>query len=495
MTALMANDQFAIAKSQSLWVIDPTRHQAAIAAYTDEIEQRRVLADELQPGNLDAQLALASAYYQRERTNYDLLYPKLAGGHSELQLDSDQFLADAAALHKALTQTLANDSGATRLQRLEAWQLLLQSLNREWGWQEFYLQDQAQAATLADQFKNAALQAVAEVEASPLTDSDQQSVAAQIYLMRQLEAQIIENDTAAAAAAQAKFQQLYAQSNGSEQAGTAHAQTLCGEERERVAGQAAAGKGDWAGAQQHDEAALALNPQHVPSLRDLSYARYKQGDVAGAIANAQQATQLAPNDITAWTQLAFYGTAANDAATRDAAWRQVITLATQLPTDERMARLAAGVADLDVLAQQAPHAASALAVVAPFEAAITALPDDAHATHQYPQLLSNLARVALLAGDAPTAERLARASLATDPHQPAAEARLALAVLAQGHDASAAIAAATAEVKDPLWESSSITASDIVKAMTDEVSAYLQRFPDAAASVQPLQSALDGAGG
>jgi hypothetical protein len=84
--------------------------------------------------------------------------------------------------------------------------------------------------------------------------------------------------------------------------------------------------------------------------------------------------------------------------------------------------------------------------------------------------------------------------LQTDPHQPDARALLALAVLAQGHDASAEIAGATAEIQDPLWQDSTPGPSDVRDAMNAEIAGYLARFPDAAASVHGLQTALAATG-
>jgi tetratricopeptide (TPR) repeat protein len=493
MTALLSGDAFSVAKSQASWEIDPTRRQAGLDADADAIEQRRVVASELRPDDFGAQLALAYAYFDREKLLYDALYPKLVGGHSELTLDSDQFLSDASEIHKAAEPVLADGSGATRLQQLQAWQVLLQSLDREWGWQAFYLQDQAKTQALADQFRALALQAVASIEAQPLTDPDQQAIGAQIYLMRALVAQVIDNDAQAADDARSKFGALYAQSNSGQQSGTQLAQTLCGEERERVAGQASAAKGDWAGAQTHARAALELNPQHVPSLLDLAAALYQQGDVAHATANAAQAVQLAPDDATALERLALYQSAAGDAAATadDGAWARFIERTAQLPAQERMARLGDAVSDLNQLARQPDQAAAALAAVPLFERATTALPAEAQQSYQAPGLSTQLARVALLAGDAPTAERLLRAALQADPRQPAARALLALAVLAQGHDASAEIAAATAEAQDELWQNSGTPGpADVRNAMIAEITTYVARYPDAADSVQSLRDAL-----
>ena len=492
-TALLAGDAFAVAKSQAVWDIDPARRQTALDAFAASIEQRRVLASELRPGDVDAQLALANAYYNRERLLYDALYPKLVGGHSELTLDSAQFLSDAAEIHTAAEPTLADGSGATRLQQLRAWEVLLQSLDREWAWQQFYLQDQARTRALASQFRALALQAVASIEAQPLAASAEQTVGAQIYLMRALVAQVLDNDAQAAADARAKFSALYAQSNSAQQAGTQQVETLCGEERERVAAEAAASAGDWVSAQQHAEAALALNPQHVPSLLDLAAALYQQGDLAGASANATQAAQLAPDDANALERLAFYQSAAGAApATADAGpWARFFERAGQLPPQERMALLGVGIRDIDRLAQQPEQAAAALAVVPRFEQAIATLPADAQASYQFPALASRLAHVALLSGDAPTAERLLRAALQTDPHQPAARALLALAALAQGYDAGAEIAAASAEIQDQLWQTSSTPGpADVRNAMNTEITAYVARYPDAAGSVQGLRNAL-----
>jgi hypothetical protein len=90
---------------------------------------------------------------------------------------------------------------------------------------------------------------------------------------------------------------------------------------------------------------------------------------------------------------------------------------------------------------------------------------------------------------------LLRAALQADPRQPAARALLALAVLAQGYDASAEIAAATAEVQDELWQNSGTPGpADVRDAMNAEITTYLTRYPDAAASMQELKDALTAGG-
>ena len=123
----------------------------------------------------------------------------------------------------------------------------------------------------------------------------------------------------------------------------------------------------------------------------------------------------------------------------------------QLPAQERMARLGDGLGrpsiDWRANSTRPPRR---LAVRADLRARHRRAAGRRAAVVPGAGLSSQLARVALLAGDPPTAERLLRAALQTDPRQPAARALLALAVLAQGHDASAEIAAASAETQDEL---------------------------------------------
>ncbi|MER3487103.1 MAG: hypothetical protein C4345_15125, partial [Chloroflexota bacterium] len=125
---------------------------------------------------------------------------------------------------------------------------------------------------------------------------------------------------------QAKISGLTAREQALMQRATVHDTTYCREERSRLQGDAALAQGDLSSARTGYEAALSINPEHIPSLRGLAAALLRQGDAAGAIEQLTRASAIAPQDSRVWASLGLARLAGGDAAGSDAAYARFFDL-------------------------------------------------------------------------------------------------------------------------------------------------------------------------
>ncbi|RIK46091.1 MAG: hypothetical protein DCC58_04325 [Chloroflexi bacterium] len=493
LSALLSGDTLSYAKSQELWRNDPERFAAALSATASAIDQRRTIATELAPGVVNDELALAQAYFNRQR----LVYGSLVGRYGlpmddAMQADGAQLLADAQQIRTWTARAIAGGEGVTRLQQLQGWSLFLKSIDREWGWYAFFLQDSATATTLQAEYEAAFASAKALADSEPLTTPDELAVGAQIYITGAFVAYAFENDDAKYQEYQNIARNYSAKELEERAASVATVDTICGEERERLAGNAAEEDNDLAGAAAHYEAALALNPTHLPSLIDAAALAGRQGNYAQAATYAQRAADIVPQRTEPWSRLALATMALGDTDRSDAAWSQLLALSSDQPPQERMHTLQDVVSGLRALLREQPALAPAIA------ARLTLLADAAEqlepvagTTYQLPALYANIAQVALWADEPALAEPWLDQALTLDPHQPLAHTWRAIAALVQGHSATTEIEAAIADTRDPLWDtSSSVNANLLLGMMTSEVNQYVDRFPERAGLVTPLQDAI-----
>nr|MBA2276536.1 hypothetical protein [Chloroflexia bacterium] len=495
-TALLNNDMLTYGKSQILWPVDAEHRQLALDAYGIVIEERRILAAELQPGDAAAEAAVAHAYLQRELVLYGFLL-NLAVAGDQAQLDTvkaatgEQILADAARVREWTDRALANPA-ATRLDRLMAWSARTQSLEREWSWYRFFAEDAAKADALEAEFRKDVAAATTFGEAEPVFGIDEIAPLRIVYFEARAIALVIDNDQVAADAAMTKIDELTAQERTQRTQGITHYSTFCAAEREREAGDASLAKGDAEDARTHYVAALKANPTHAGALGRLAAVQAQEGDIAGAVTNATAATEAAPDNAALWADLARYQLIAGDAGARDTAYDRCFALAAEQPPQERMATVGAAIAALATLVETQPaHAPGVAAVVPRFGGFLDGMAADGEGTFQYPSRYAELGRLALDADGAALAEPLLRRSLTLDPHQPAAHANLVIAVLVQNRDAATEIDAAFAEATDPLWPRvTDYNLERVLTLMEDEAKRYAERFPDRAAVVEPFTSAI-----
>jgi class 3 adenylate cyclase/tetratricopeptide (TPR) repeat protein len=492
-TALAAGDELDVEKSQAAWANDPAHEKTALDAYGAAIEARRVLAAELEPGNPTSQAAVASAYATRQQLVFSMLLsqaspspaaPSPAAGATPTADGTPEpsggatgqlLLDDAGQIQDWTDKALANPA-ASRLDRLNAWAARVESLQRVWGWQALSGGDVAKPE---QEYRAAVKEAVAFGESAPIGSVDEIAPLRTVYFSAEFIAQALDHDAAAAAAYNAKIMQLTNQETTGRAASTGHLASFCREEQERQAGDAALAAGKTDEARADYEAALAVNPAHLPSLLALSRIQLAQGDLTGAVARAQAAVGAAPNDPAAWAELGRAQLAAGDAASRDDAYRHFFELVAAQSPQPRMARIGAAIADLtDLLGKRPDAAPGVMAILPSFAAALDGMAADGQGTYQYPQLYADLGAVALQAGDAPEAETLLRKALALDPHQPKGWADLVAAVTAQGKAASNEIAAAIAESRDPLWASTTdFQQGQVLTLMEQEATAIAARDP------------------
>ncbi|MER3487104.1 MAG: hypothetical protein C4345_15130, partial [Chloroflexota bacterium] len=124
-SALRAGDLFTFAKSQQLWRKDRQRRDSATAALGDAIEARRIIASELRRDDPAAWAALALAYEARANLIYNSLsalygFPVANPQDSLFLADGERILEDTAQVRDWAGRVLADDSGASRLDRLHA---------------------------------------------------------------------------------------------------------------------------------------------------------------------------------------------------------------------------------------------------------------------------------------------------------------------------------------------------------------------------------------
>lgn len=504
LSAIHADDPLTASKSVELWRDDPTRHRTATEAFSAAIEQRRVLATELRPGDVGAQLALASVSRDRQsHLYYALLAVFEAGDLARIKTDGEVSAADAASVRALTDAVLASDSGATRTQRLQAWNLAVDAVNEEWAWYRFEPFAPAVSpwstdpllATRAELLQiewqedvAAALAFVAEAEPA---NGDEQTAMAGIYNSAYL-AEMFFGDEAAAQAHYDRWLQLATAANDEATAASSFSSTFCAEERERSAAAALADDGDLVAARTRYEAALAINPAYPPALTGLGALLFAQGDPVGAIERAETATKATPDAPRGWADLGRYRLARGETEASDAAYDRFLGVAGRLPPQARMAALRAALGDLRSLVDGRPDLTMPVVALVPrFVGFLDGMAAEGEATFQYPQLYASLGSLLLFADDAATAEPLLRRALALDPHLPAIHAQLWLAVIAQGRDGAAELAGAATELADELWTKLSATDPEGVAAsMTAEATRYAERFPDRAARAREFEDAL-----
>ncbi|MGH9174720.1 MAG: tetratricopeptide repeat protein, partial [Vicinamibacterales bacterium] len=308
----------------------------------------------------------------------------------------------------------------------------------------------------------------------------------------------LDQDQAAGQAAFEQFATLQSEAQQQWASSGDQATTICHADREVSAAEERLAAGNIAGAAAGYQAALDLSPGHAGALAGLAQTHYLQGDAPGALATVGQATEAYPAYAEAWSRRGLYALVSGDDAKRDEAYGRFLEMIAQRPAQERLALTSRAIADLDRLVGEQPqHAPAMLEMLPRFRSFLDTI-DDASDTYQYPRLYSDLARVALLAGDAPLAEDLLRHSLTIDDRQPLAETRLALTVLVQGRDASSEISSLIEEINDPLWEESvsfdSFGRTDLLEMAAAEIAGYLAAHPDHTDAVAPLTDTIEGQG-
>jgi class 3 adenylate cyclase/tetratricopeptide (TPR) repeat protein len=493
-TALSANDSLTVSRSQAEWPSDPTRRQAAIDTYAIVIEERRVLASELQPDNPSAQVAVAEAYFKRQRLLYSALGSVISDSDSmsdSTKTMGEQILADATQIREWTDRALANPS-ASRLDQIRAWSVRAESLEREWGWHLFFAGDEVKAKDLEQEYRQAVKDGIAVGEAQPIESTDEIAPLRTIYFKALFISQAMDQDDDAAATYGRKIGDLTTREQSERTEGITHYSTFCTEEREQEAGDALLAKGDVEGARAHYEAALAANPAHLDSLLSFATLHYEQGDIQAAIASTSSATETAPNSAEAWADLALYQLVAADTVARDAAYDQFLTVAAQRPPHERMATIRDVVADLWVVLENHPDQVSQFGDVIPrLRDSLDRMATDSTGTYQYPALYAELGRLALYADQASLAEPLLRQSLALDPHLPVAHADLVMSVLVQGRDASKEIETAFNEAEDPTWLNIiDFDPDQVLTMMQQEASRYGNAFKDRKETIESFTSAI-----
>lgn len=477
-TALFEDDALTVAKSSVLWQQDPARRQAALDLHDSEIEERRILATELQPGNPTRQAELASAYAGRQAVLESWL-PDLPREDQEFRTAGEQILADAAQIYDWTDKVLAPDAPASRLDRLTAWAERLESRDREWSWYTFYAPDPERQAAVEKVYQEEVAAALALVEAEPIVALDEVAPARLIYNNAAFIHLTFAPDDAAAAEEQRQADDLTTRETTERRQRTRHTATFCTAEQDKEAGNTLLQEGDLAGARQQYEAALAANPSHVGALTNLAFALYLQGDIPGAIARTRTLTDMLPNDPLAWRNLGLYQLVAGDGSAATDAYGRFLETSADLPPQERLFHLRSAIADLHGLVDTRPELGPGVLAVVPLVGrALDGMGDDATATFQYPARYAQLGAVALDADNPAAAEPLLRRSLALDPHQPVAHADLVLTVAATGHDPTAATESAIAETRDLLWvRTIDVDADAVLASMETEAERYRERFP------------------
>ncbi|MEA2523637.1 MAG: MalT-like region, partial [Thermomicrobiales bacterium] len=474
LTSLYGGDDLTAAKSRIEWSADPVRRQVAIDAYTRAIARLTELTTR-RPNDPAVAAALAGAYAGR-MSAYAAGSISGTGGTDQ---DVPLLLADAAAVRVWADKVLAANSGATRRDRLAAWALTLEAMNdsRLAG---------ASRGEPVDALRQVVEQAKSEAQIAPPTDDLEAAAIRAIFDEIIHYATTVAPDPAQAADAVT----ARAAVAGPSPVDQALLRTVCREERERLGGDTLLAAVDPVSAQARYEAALQANPRFAPALIGLSAARERQGDPAGAVAQAAAASDAAPNLPAAWQSLGIAQLTAGNAADRDAAFDRFFALVAEEPSQVRTAHLRLAIASVrDVLDRHADLAPAVRELIPRFQVALDASPQET-GEYQRAARYAELGSLALTADDATIAESLLRRSLELDQHQPLVLTDLALAVLVQGRDATTEIQAALDETEEPLWEAAGIAQADLLKRMADRIAEYKRRSPERAPMLEPLADAI-----
>jgi tetratricopeptide (TPR) repeat protein len=330
-------------------------------------------------------------------------------------------------------------------------------------------------------------------EAEPISNLDEINPLRILYFKALFIARAWDQDAEADASLNARIEALTQQEREGRTKGITHYTTFCTEVREVQMGDAELAKGDAEAAQTHYETALAANPHHVNALLGMAAARYHLGDIDGAIAKATAATELNAPQPDSWADVGRYHLATGDSVAAGTAYGRFLDLVSDEPPQARMALVGDAIDQLHAFLKDHPERASLVAGVVPdFRAALDSMVTDASDTYQLPALAVSLGTLALSADDAAAAEPLFRQALELDPLQPDAHANLIVSVLVQDRDATADIDAAFAALDDPEWaQIPGYEDPDVLlDIMEDEAAAYVDRFPDRQATIEPFTSLL-----
>lgn len=421
---------------------------------------------------------------------------------AELNRDGAQILADAGEVQRWTELILAGDSGASRIERLEAWAARADMADYVWGWYAFYLQDQYTADRELEHFRQVVADGIAEADAGPIEDVDEISPIRNLYIKAMFLA-YIDGDVATAEALSAKVQELSMREITTMQEATAKSFAFCWETRAYDAAVAALADGDVDTAQSELDKALRINPNHLPSLLEAVGLALREEDLSRSLELATHTTTVHPTSPEAWSALGRVTFAMDDLAASEIAYQRLLEIAAGYPEQHQLATVLDA---LDALKEQTnaePDQRERIPEIAPlFERALDAMPESFGKAFQYPQAYGELGRLSLYAGDRSGAERLLRRSLEIDPHHPNFQALLVLSVLAQGKAAESEITAAVAESRDPVWDSTegsglfgdsiyaSLSPTAYLDRMASEAAAFADAFPEMADRLTPFTDAI-----
>ncbi len=517
-TALKSGDALALAKSQGLWDTDPDRLQAAIDAYGEAIQERRTLATELRPDDPQAKADVASAYEDRAELLYSTLLSYAIYGPASSAQNVDWMSQTGSSLLNDTDQVrewsdqVLTDPKASRLAKLTAWKARVGALEREWSWYFFstFGNNPTKASNVEKEYRQAVKDGVAFIESAPIGGNDEIAPARGVYFEAKYLA-LVDGDQAAATGYQKKIDDLTKIETAGYSNSAAHLENRCKEAAEEAAGDEKLAAGDASGAEKHFEAALAVNPHHVPSLLGLAKSSNAQKDIPEAIAKAQVATQESPNDPAAWELLAYNQLLAGETDAASASYDRFIATVTSLNPQARMALLRGAVDDLRTALNADPTLAPrVIAVVPGFAAVLDGMAGDGAGTYQYPSLYAQLGALALYADDAATAEPLLAKAVgfgknssgsadcggivptSCDAHQPAAWIDLVAAAIAQGRDGKPELEAAMKETKSDVWARvGGYDPATLLNLMQAEADAYANRYPDRKVVTEAVKQATD----
>ena len=493
-TALVDDDDVSVSRSQYEWKLDPDRRQAVLDIYADVIDQQRLIASELEPDSAEAEVAVAETYFARQ----DLIYWSLVGpmfkGESVDGSDDlgKQMLADAEQVREWTSQVFDNPN-ATRLDTLRAWAALSHSQQEEWGWYAFVKQDEAKAAEIEAVYRQTVDDAMAFIGPDPTATTDEVGPIRMVYFQAMFITQALDENPDGATEYDQAINELTQQEQSSRKEGINHVLTSCNERREQVAGDSALAKGDIAGAKEHYQQALDANPAHVPSLQGMAAALYQDGDIDGAIEQVTAATTVAPDMPGPWIDLAVYQTVAGDTDAATTSIDRFLDLAGQRPAQERMSQIGDAIDRIETIVKDHPDATpGALDLIGRIHDFLDGMEPEPLASYQYPILYARLGEVALYADHAEAAEPLFDKAIELDPHQSVVRAQLAIALLAQGEDATDAVNAAVTEATDPYWSNviGYEDASARITSMEQEIERYTDAYPDRRDALEPFLSSL-----
>ncbi len=448
-------------------------------------------------------MALAGLYVERmELLYYHLPVLQESGDTATFERYLARIGEDMTRVREATDELRADENAGSRLRVIEAWSYFIQALEYEATRILFYETDVSDEDTTDDERAQAVFdewtaeidRALAVVEAAPLNGPDEKYAASFVYVKKAL-IHLFNNENEAAQEPRAMFVSLQTEVTEYYRERADHNQTLCADMREVERGDALSATGSYGPASEAYRAALDLNPENAHALNGLSYALYRDGDAAGAVEAARQATETYPDYPEAWARLGLYALAMDDAGTKDEAYGHFLELLSERPAQERIALAAQALDELQALLTEQPERGDeALDLLPSWRAFVDGI-SDAGDAYQYPQLYSDLGIVALLAGDAQSAEDLLRRGIELDARQPLAKVRLAMVVLIQGDSGNDEIQAVVDELNDPLWEEvegvEAFGRDDLVVLAQAEIDTVVAARPEYQASMSDLIAAIE----